>query len=168
MPPRPLQLLLALLAGTSLGWVRRLAAQRALALVGVHVVDVERGRLAPNHPVIVASDRITRVGPTDRTPLPAGAEVVRASGRCVMPAMWDMHVHLSTDPWLDLSAQPARSRGLAFTCIRSLLLTHGNTGVRDMGGNLKILADPYRSAAGSRSMIRRNPPRCGTGKRSAK
>ena len=58
------------------------------------VFDSERGVLRPRTTVVVTGDRITAVGPADSIRTPAGATVIDATGRTVLPGMWDMHTHL--------------------------------------------------------------------------
>ena len=43
--------------------------------------------------VIIVGDRITAVGGA-ATPVPAGARVIDAHGRTLLPGLWDMHVHI--------------------------------------------------------------------------
>lgn len=65
----------------------------AIAIVNGDVFDAERGTLRSKHHVIVRGDRIVAVGPAASVPIPAGATVIDATGKTVMPGMWDMHTH---------------------------------------------------------------------------
>lgn len=65
-----------------------------LALTHARVLDVERGRWLPDQTVIVVGDKITAVGPSKTTKVPAGAEAVDLAGKAVLPGLWDMHAHL--------------------------------------------------------------------------
>jgi hypothetical protein len=56
--------------------------------------DAERGVLVPGQTVVVRGDRIVAVGPAADTPVPAGALVVDATGKTLMPGMWEMHAHI--------------------------------------------------------------------------
>ncbi len=67
---------------------------RPLAIRNARLFDSETGRSHPGTTVIVAHDRIAAVGPDGVVPVPAGAEVVDAAGKAVLPGLWDMHVHL--------------------------------------------------------------------------
>lgn len=71
-------------------------ASPPLALTHVSVVDVERGQIAHDFTVVVSSNRIAAVGPKAR--IPAGARVINARGKVVIPGLWDMHSH-SLDRW---------------------------------------------------------------------
>ena len=97
-----------------------------VGLVGVHVVDLERGGVRRNQTIVVsaaggriveiATGAATRVQPTRR---------VDATGKFVIPGLWDMHVH---------TLQPDRENYLA------KFVANGVTGVRDMGTQLSNLA----------------------------
>lgn len=58
------------------------------------VFDAESGEVWPSMTVVIEGDRITAVGAVEEVAVPANATVVDATGKTVMPGMWDMHVHL--------------------------------------------------------------------------
>ena len=64
-----------------------------VAIVHGRVLDMEKQRWLPDHTVVVRDGRITALGPSARTRPPAGAEVVDAAGRSVLPGLWNMHTH---------------------------------------------------------------------------
>ena len=66
----------------------------ALAVTNGDLFDSERGIVVPAQTIIVRGDRIVAVGPTASTPVPDGATVIDATGKTVMPGMWEMHTHL--------------------------------------------------------------------------
>ena len=70
------------------------APASAIAVVNGDLFDSELGVVLPKRTVIIQGDRITAVGPADSVTVPAGARVVDAAGKTVMPGMWDMHTHL--------------------------------------------------------------------------
>jgi imidazolonepropionase-like amidohydrolase len=43
--------------------------------------------------VVISGDRITEVGSSGRAVIPRGARVVNATGKYLIPGLWDMHVH---------------------------------------------------------------------------
>jgi cytosine/adenosine deaminase-related metal-dependent hydrolase len=115
----------------------RLASQLAhrppaagLAITNARLFDPERRAVVPGATVVVVGDRITAVGGAT-TPVPAGAQVIDARGRTLLPGFWDMHVHLrDVDGVLELAA--------------------GVTTVRDLGNNADELgARIARIAAGT-------------------
>lgn len=97
----------------------------SLAFRNVSVVDVEAGRVEPGRTVLIAGTRICAVGPSDEMDVPASAEVVDGTGRYLMPGLWDMHVHALWDPSVRDLFMPE-------------FLRWGVTGVRDMGGDLRL------------------------------
>lgn len=69
-------------------------------------------------------DRIQTIGKLNEAKLPKSAKVVDASGKYMIPGLWDMHFHLRGGPAL-----------LPDTWL-SLLLANGITGTRELGGDI--------------------------------
>ena len=72
----------------------RLRPERPVAFVGAMLLD---GYEAPpvHHSVVVVDEgRIAAVGTTTDTPIPAGAVVIDAGGKTLMPGLIDAHVHV--------------------------------------------------------------------------
>lgn len=65
--------------------------------------------------VLIENERIVRVGPDAQLRAPAGAEVVDARGRFLMPGLWDVHKHYSSteDGALDIAAGVTSARDVA-------------------------------------------------------
>lgn len=57
------------------------------------VFDSEAGFLRPRTTVVITGDRITAVGPADSIKTPAGATIIDATGKTIIPGLWDMHTH---------------------------------------------------------------------------
>jgi imidazolonepropionase-like amidohydrolase len=130
-------LLFALLLGTAcVGSARTGEGPTTLALINTTVVDVETGALLLNQTVLIAGNRITQIGPSAQLRLPSGAQVVEASGKYLIPGLWDAHVHLSV---AGESALP-------------LFVAHGVTGVRDMGSRLAD-TDVWQLASSNGSLV---------------
>jgi len=92
-----------------------------LLLTGVTVVDPSHG--APSRPdqaILIAGGKIVAVGPRSSVHASPGTPVLDGRGKFVVPGLWDMHVHFMN----------TGSSALA------LLLVHGVTSVREMGGFL--------------------------------
>ena len=66
----------------------------ALVIRNGNVFDSERGVVKPRTTVVIQGDRITAVGRADSVRAPAGATVIDATGKTVIPGLWDMHTHL--------------------------------------------------------------------------
>ncbi|HEY4083495.1 MAG TPA: amidohydrolase family protein [Burkholderiaceae bacterium] len=64
--------------------------------------------------VLVSGSHIVRVDPEDDSAVPAGAEVIDAAGRFLMPGLWDVHQHFSgVDGVFDLIAGVTNGRDMA-------------------------------------------------------
>lgn len=98
----------------------------AATLVFTHaaVIDVKSGRCERERTVVIDGNRVAAIGKTGKVPIPANALIVDASGKFLIPGLWDMHAHTLTD----------RRYEYAFP----LLVANGITGVREMGSNLAI------------------------------
>lgn len=110
-------------------------ASAAIAIVNGDVFDSERAVMLPRRTVVVRGDRIVAFGASDSVAPPAGATVIDAAGKTVMPGMWDMHSHLF------LTSQT--SRAVAD-------LAGGITTVRDLASDLDVATSLRdRSAQGA-------------------
>lgn len=86
----------------------------ALAVTGARLFDPETGATFSDTTVVVSGHRIQAVGRDGAVEIPAGAEVIDARGRTLLPGLWDMHAHLSaTDGILNLAAGVTGARDLA-------------------------------------------------------
>ncbi len=93
---------------------------KSLAFIHVTVIDATGAPAKPDMTVLITGNQIAAVGKTAEVQLPKHAHVVDATGKFLIPGLWDMHGHLT-----DATAT-------AFP----LLIMNGVTGVRDMGGDL--------------------------------
>ncbi|MCC6928375.1 MAG: amidohydrolase family protein [Gemmatimonadaceae bacterium] len=78
--------------------------------------DSETGRVRARMSVVITGDRITALGPADSIQVPAGATVIDATGKTIIPGMWDMHTHASqgsVDGMLQLAAGITTIRDMA-------------------------------------------------------
>ena len=99
--------------------------QDTVAFVNVSVVPLDSERLLAHQTVVVRGERIVALGPTDATPVPAGAVRVEGQGRYLMPGLVDMHLHLVPG-----QGQPEDPAGH----VLALLLANGVTSARALGG----------------------------------
>ncbi len=95
-------------------------APKALVIRNGAVFDSERGVVRARTTVVIEGDRIKAVGPADSIKSPVGATVIDATGKTVIPGLWDMHTHLF------LAGEEAGMMQLAA----------GITSVRDMASDL--------------------------------
>lgn len=68
-------------------------AQGTVLIRNADVFDSERGVVIPRQNIVVQGDRITAMGPATTTRAPRGAKVIDATGKTVIPGLWDMHMH---------------------------------------------------------------------------
>ncbi len=108
---------------------RQSSPRATLVLRDVNVVDVAAGLVLPGMTVVVEGDQIARVGKSDTIAPAAGARVVDAAGKFLIPGLWDMHVHTIFGDWFP------GGREIALP----LFIANGVTGIRDMGGDLDVL-----------------------------
>ncbi len=91
-----------------------------VAVTGGTVINVRDGAHFRDAVILVDSGRILAVGGARDVRIPAGATVIDARGKYVIPGFWDMHVHIRNQRELDV--------------FFPLLVAHGVVGVRDLGG----------------------------------
>ncbi|MCC7003773.1 MAG: amidohydrolase family protein [Gemmatimonadaceae bacterium] len=99
------------------------ATNTHIAIINGDVFDSEAGVLRPAQTVLVRGDRIVAVGAAETVTIPAGATIIDAKGKTVMPGMWDMHGH----------TQVGQQAGLGLT-----QLANGLTTVRDMAADMDV------------------------------
>ena len=87
------------------------------------VFDSERGVMMPRTTVVIRGDRIEAVGPADQVATPAGATVIDATGKAVVPGLWDMHSHF-------------QANGGTFGTV--LQLSNGITSIRDLAADTDV------------------------------
>ena len=101
-----------------------MAQTKSLVFTHVTVIDMTGAPAKTNMTVVISGERITVVGKAQKVPLPRDARVVDASGKFLIPGLWDMHVHTLS------KGAPDR--------FFPLFIANGITGVRDMGGDLTL------------------------------
>jgi hypothetical protein len=77
---------------------------QTVALTDCTLIDPLHGSATAHSTIIIRGDRIAALGPAASTRIPAGARIVRASGKFVIPGLWDMHVHVGEieEDWFPL------------------------------------------------------------------
>ncbi len=84
-----------------------------IVFIHANVFDAESGKIVKDQNVVVAGNRIRYVGPGPKDPAP-GAEVIDATGKTLLPGLWDMHAHVGdNDGLLNLAAGVTTVRDLA-------------------------------------------------------
>ena len=133
--------MLRLLAGLAalFGAAAQAAAREQADLLIRHatVIDVAGGKAIPDQAIAVTGDTIRAVGPDDRISGKYAAKTsIDATGKFVMPGLWDMHVHFGGGPELI-----DENRNLL-----PLYVAHGVTTVRDCAADISTSVLEWRSA----------------------
>jgi imidazolonepropionase-like amidohydrolase len=102
-----------------------------LVFAHVTVIDVTGGYAQPDMTVVINGDRITEMGASGKIRLPKNAEVVDATGKFLIPGLWDMHVHTFFGKWVPGGREVTLP----------LFVANGITGVRDMGSDLDSILE---------------------------
>ena len=104
---------------------------KSFALRNVTVIDGTGRPAVPQTTVVIAGNRLQSVAPAAQTSLASSVEVVDATGKFLIPGLWDMHTHLQTKSF-------------------PLFIPNGVTGVRAMG---EEVLDPRQSHVQLRAEI---------------
>lgn len=96
-------------------------ASGTFALVGATLIDGTGKPPIPDSAVLVRGGRIVAAGPRASVTIPAGARVIEATGKTLIPGLWEMHTHYS-----GVEFGPAQ-------------LAAGITSARDCGGEFAFL-----------------------------
>jgi imidazolonepropionase-like amidohydrolase len=107
-------------------------------LTHVTVIDATGTPAQPNMTVIISGGRITALGPAAKVVVPAGARAIDATGKFLIPGLWDMHIHIDDGEFYAGRTAYATHPSLREEeAIFPLLIANGVTGVRDMSGGLE-------------------------------
>ncbi|ASU33331.1 amidohydrolase family protein [Mucilaginibacter xinganensis] len=100
------------------------AADKIIAITGGTVVDVVNLKPIPNAVVIIENGKIKSVGKAGEVTIPAGAKVIDAKGKTILPGLWDMHAHFEQVEWgpayLAAGATTVRDCGNEFSFINAV------------------------------------------------
>src|SRR5262245_12445531 len=95
---------------------QQVVAPLPLALTHVTVIDATGAAPKPDMTVLVSGGVIRSISRSTATQFPAGTQVINASGKYLIPGLWDVHVHWYMKDYLPL------------------FIANGVTGVRQMWG----------------------------------
>jgi imidazolonepropionase-like amidohydrolase len=106
-----------------------MAAEREILIRNATILTITGGRIE-NGAVLIRGSKIAAVGPAGEVVAPAGAQVIDATGKYVMPGIIDAHSHTAVDGSVNESTVP----------------NSGMVRVRDVLTNLDVSS--YRQLAG--------------------
>ncbi len=124
-----------------------------IALTHVTVIDGTGAPPKSDVTLVLAGYRIADIG--KGIPIPHQARIIDATGSFVIPGLWDMHAH-PDDPEL----WPLHPSEQQKASLLTLLIANGVTGIRDMGGDLRLLQD-WRNRIGAGVLIGPHIRACG-------
>jgi hypothetical protein len=115
-------------------------ASTSIYITHVTVIDTKSGKEERNRTVIISGNRILDIQDSKQAKAPSGAKVVDATGKYLIPGLWDMHVHIRGS--IKGSTPNLAEENEAML---PLYLANGVTGVREMGGDLVDVVLQWRS-----------------------
>src|SRR5438105_28465 len=159
------------------------SAPPSIAIVGATLIHPQKdgpAAIARDQTIVVTGRRIAAVGPSDAVKVPAGAMVIDARGKWVVPGLVDGHVHffqsgnLYTRPdaadfnkWMPYAKEVERNKARLPATFR-VWLASGVTSVVDIGGPMwnfemrdaaaRIVAAPRVAVAGPLVSMVDDPP----------
>lgn len=104
-------------------------AAGTIAIVGATLVDGTGRPAVSNAVVVTRGGKIVAAGPAAAVAIPKDARRVDATGKTIIPGLWDMHAHLHQQEWLPV------------------YLAAGVTTVRDMGNELPFITGLRKATA---------------------
>ena len=116
-----------------------LSAQDTTAIVGATLIDGTGREPVPDSVIVIEGTRITAVGPRSQVMIPAGAQVVDATGKYVTPGLIDVNVHLILTIFPDFYVKYEDQLEEIIIEGAQIALKYGVTTVRDSWGPLEPL-----------------------------
>jgi imidazolonepropionase-like amidohydrolase len=70
-----------------------------LAIVGATLIDGTGAAPVADSAVVIEKGRIVAAGPRSKVKIPRHANVIDATGKTILPGLWDMHAHFEQVEW---------------------------------------------------------------------
>jgi imidazolonepropionase-like amidohydrolase len=115
-------------------------AATPIVITHVTVINPGTSSVLPNRTVVIIGDRIASLSDAATSQTPKNARVIDATGKFLIPGLWDMHVHSAFGDWFPGGRD----------IILPLFIANGVIGVRDMGGDLPVLQQWRKEIADGR------------------
>jgi imidazolonepropionase-like amidohydrolase len=116
---------------------------QSLVLTHVTVIDMTGEPPKADRTVIITGDRIVALGRSGDVVVPPNALVVDATGKFLIPGLWDIHMHTVYDKAVDTERT-----------LLPLFIANGITGVRNMGSiNSLAQLNKWRRASAEGKLI---------------
>ena len=115
----------------------------SLVLTHVTIIDMTGAPAKPDMTVVITGNRIAGLGRSGEIQLPQDARVVDASGKYLIPGLWDMHAHTVYDKATDVERT-----------LLPLFVANGITGIRNMGSAMSLeQINRWRSSAADGKLL---------------
>jgi imidazolonepropionase-like amidohydrolase len=75
------------------------AVDKVIAVTGGNLIDVNTGTSTANTVVLIENGIIKQTGQAGDVKIPAGAKIIDAKGKTILPGLWDMHSHFEQAEW---------------------------------------------------------------------
>jgi imidazolonepropionase-like amidohydrolase len=105
-----------------------------IAIVGGTLIDGTGAAPLADSVVLIENGKITAVGPKSSTKIPSGFQEVDATGKTILPGLWDMHAHFEQVEW------------------GPIYLAAGATTVRDVGNEFEFITAVRDAVAAGRGL----------------
>ena len=115
--------------------------QATTAFIGVSLLPMDKEAVVPNQTVIVRSQKIAWVGPSEAAKIPDGATRVDGKGKFLMPGLAEMHAHIPGGNAPDTIVER----------VLFLYVANGITTIRGMLGDPRHLS--YRSSVANGAVL---------------
>ena len=92
------------------------------AITHANIIDMDDGAISTEMTILIKGNIITEVAKDSKIDVPSNARVVNAKGKYVIPGLWDMHAHTSSE---------ANTRNILYP----LFISYGVTSVRVMAAD---------------------------------
>lgn len=93
--------------------------EECYAIVNTNIIDVELGKVDSNMSLVIQDNYILKIGKARDLNIPPNATKINGKNKFLIPGLWDMHAHTSSDSITRQVAYP-------------LFIANGITGIRDM------------------------------------
>lgn len=111
-----------------------------LAITNVTIIDVTGAPAKSKMTVLVRGNLISSVSRAEKIHIPKKATIVDASGKYLIPGLWDMHVHSSYTGWFAKEdTWFIENNEINKEIFFPLFVANGILGIRDLGGDLQVL-----------------------------
>lgn len=104
----------------------------SLAFEHASIIDVQAGSVVADQTVVIVDNRISEIGHSRKVLIPHGIAPIDATGKFLIPGLWEMHAHTSSDR-------------VSREIVLPLFIANGVTGIRSMEAD--CLEDSYRSCS---------------------